>query len=138
MAERVPLREGTFIETPEGGALVANRCKACGQVFFPKARVCFSCFNEDMEEVRLSRRGNLYSYTIGRMPSLHFEPPYALGYIDMPEKVRIFAPLEVEQGQYGKLKIGMEMEVVVEKLWEEEGKEVIGWKFKPAVPGGRL
>ena len=133
MAERVPLREDAFIETPEGGILAGNKCKACGQVFFPKARICFTCFNEDMEELLLSRRGKLYSYTIGRMPSLYFQPPYVIAYIDMPEGVRIFAPVKVDEGEYGKLKIGMEMEVVIEKLWEEEGKEITGYKFRPVV-----
>ena len=131
MPERVPVWEGTFIETPHGGTLVGNKCKACGQVFFPKAHVCFNCFNEDLEELLLSRRGKLYSYTIGRMPSTHFEPPYALGYIDIPEGIRIFAPLKVPESEYEQLKIGMEMEVLIEELWEEEDKEIIGYRFKP-------
>ena len=28
-------------------------------------------------------------------------------------------------------RIGMEMEVVIEELWQEEDKQVIGYKFKP-------
>jgi uncharacterized OB-fold protein len=27
--------------------------------------------------------------------------------------------------------VGMEMELVIEKLWEEGDKEIIGYKFKP-------
>ena len=138
MAERVPVKEGAFRETLEGGILLASKCKSCGQVLFPKAHICFSCFSEAMEELPLSQRGKLYSYTIGRMPSLHFEPPYALGYIDMPEGVRVFAPLKLAESEYGQLRIGMEMEVVIEKLWEEEDKEIIGWKYKPIIQGGRL
>lgn len=131
MIERFPVREGIFRETPDGGVLLANRCKSCGQILFPKAHICLSCFSDNMEELPLSRRGKLYSYTIGRMASSHFMPPYALGYIDMPEGVRVFAPLKIEESEYGQLRIGMEMEVTIEKLWEEGDKEVIGWKFKP-------
>ena len=129
MADRVPIREGAFIESSEGSILLANRCKSCGQIFFPKAVFCLSCFSEDTEELKLSRRGKLYSYTIGYMPSMHFEPPYAIGYVDMPEGVRIFTPLKMVDGK--PFSIGIDMEVVIEKLWQDNDNEVIGYKFKP-------
>ena len=129
MAERIPVREGTFTETPEGPILLANRCKSCGQAFFPKVAFCLTCFNEDMEELKLSQRGKLYTYTIGRMPSTHFEPPYAIGQVDVPEGLRVFAPLEMTEDK--PFIIGMEMEVFIDKLWQEDDKEVIGYKFKP-------
>ena len=129
MANRGPIREGSFIESPKGGVLLANKCKSCGQVYFPKTVFCLSCLNEDMEEVKLSRRGKLYTYTIGRMPSMHFEPPYAIGYVDMPEGIRIFSPLNIIEDK--PFKIDMEMEVTIETLWLEDDKEIIGYKFKP-------
>ena len=138
MVEKVFIREGTFREAPEGGILLGNRCKSCGQVFFPKASICFNCFSENMEELPLSQRGNLYSYTIGRMASLRFEPPYVLGYIDLPEGVRVLSPLKIEQSEYGSLRIGMEMEVIIETLWHEGDREVVGWKFKPVTHGDKL
>jgi len=128
MVEKIPIREGIYTEGPEGGILLANRCRMCHQIFFPKALFCLSCLTEDMEEVQLSRRGKLYSYTIGHMPSLHFQPPYAIGYVEMPEGVKVFAPLKTTEDK--PLKIGMEMEVVIEKLWEENNNEVIGYTFK--------
>lgn len=129
VAERISIKEGAFVEDPEGGRLLANRCKSCGQVFFPKASFCLSCLNEGMEELKLSRRGKLYSYAIGYMPSSHFQPPYAIGYVDMPEGVRIFAPLEIMEDK--PFSVGMDVEVMIEKLWHEDDKEVIGYKFKP-------
>jgi uncharacterized OB-fold protein len=129
MPEKIPVREGTFVESPEGGILVANKCKSCGQVFFPKVNFCLSCLGEAMEELKLSRRGKLYTYTIGRMASMHFEPPYAIGYVDMPEGVRIFAPIDIVEAK--PLKVGMDLEVYIDKLWQEGDKEVIGYKFRP-------
>ena len=129
MAERIPIRDDTFVEGPKGGTLLASKCKSCGQVFFPKPNVCFSCFGDDMEELALSRRGKLYTYTIGRMPSMHFEPPYAIGYINMPEGVRVFAPLKMLKDK--PFSVGMDMEVVIETLWQEDDKEVIGYRFRP-------
>ncbi len=71
MANTVPISEGAFVLDAEGGLLLANKCKSCGQVFFPKAVFCLTCLNEDMQELKLSRKGKLYSYTIGHMPSTH-------------------------------------------------------------------
>ena len=129
MANMVPIREGIFSEEAAGGLLLGNRCASCGRIYFPKAEFCFDCFHEGMEEVALSRRGKLYSYTFGRLPASHFQPPYAVGLIDMPEGVRIFAPLKMAQDK--PFRIGMEMEVVIEELWQENDKRVIGYKFKP-------
>ena len=129
MVNRIPIKEGHFIEGAEDSIILANRCKLCSQIFFPKVVFCLSCFNEDMEELRLSRRGILYSYTIGHMPSMHFEPPYAIGYVDMPEGVRIFTPLKILENK--PLKVGMTMELVIEKIWQEGDSEIIGYKFIP-------
>ena len=126
---RIPISDGVLTEGPDGGRLVANRCKSCGQVFFPKVDSCFSCFGKDMEDIILGHRGKLYSYTIGYMPSMHFEPPYAIGYVDMPESVRIFAPLKMVKDK--PFKVGMEMEVVIEELWREGEKQIIGYRFRP-------
>lgn len=128
MANRVPIREDAFMEGPTGGILLGNKCKSCGQVFFPKAVFCLTCLNEDMEDLKLSRKGKLYSYTIVHMPSMHFQPPYAIGYVVLPEGVRIFAPLEIVEGK--SFQIDMEMEVIIDKLWQEDDNEVIGYRFK--------
>jgi len=129
MANRIPIREGAFTESPDGGILLANRCRSCGQIFFPKAVFCLICLGKDIEEIKLSRKGKLYSYTTGHMPSMYFQPPYTIGYVDMPEGVKIFAPLKMVEGK--PFKIGMDMEVVIEKLWQEGDNEIIGYKFKP-------
>lgn len=126
---KVPIREDTFIEDSEGGKLLASKCKSCGQIFFPKVQICLSCFNEDMEKITLSRRGKLYSYTVAHMRSSNFEAPHPMGYVDLSESVRVFAPLKMVKDK--PLKIGMEMEVVIEKLWVQGDKEVMGYKFKP-------
>jgi uncharacterized protein len=129
MGEKVPIKQGIFMEDFYGGVLLGNKCVSCGQIFFPKARFCFSCFNEDLEGIILNRRGKLCSYTVAHIASTHFEPPYAAGFVDLPEGVRIFVPLKIVEGK--PFKVGMEVEVVIEKLWEEGDKEVIGYKFRP-------
>ena len=91
--DSMPVREGLFDEK-DGGRLLANRCSACGRTFFPKAEFCFDCLAEKMEDIVLSRQGTLYAYTIGRLPSTHFKPPYVVGLVDLPEGIRVFAPAD--------------------------------------------
>jgi len=129
MANVVPFWEGIFEEDALGDRLLGNKCKSCGKIYFPKAQFCFNCFDKGMEEVGLSRRGKLYSYTIGRMASTHFQPPYTVGLIDLPEGVRVFAPLIMTEDKT--YTIGMEMELVIEELWRENHNQIIGYKFKP-------
>ena len=129
--ESVPLREGLFTRDTEGGVLLASRCTLCGQVFFPKRGHCLDCLNNSMESVVLSRTGKLYTFTIVYMPTEHYSPPYAIGWVEFPEGVRVFGQIEGWEQQ--SLRIGMDMQVIIGKLWEEEEQEVIGYKFEPVV-----
>jgi uncharacterized OB-fold protein len=134
MKTRVPFREGLFEETSGKGSLIGARCLQCGQIIFPRRETCLNCLGQDLEPVHLSRKGKLYSYTIVHMPSEHFKPPYAIGWIELPEGIRIFSQIRDWQEQH--LKTGMDMELHFEKLWDEEDKEVIGYVFRPSKNGG--
>lgn len=131
MIKRVPFREGVFRENAEGGALIGNKCTSCGQIFFPKAFFCFKCFGKSMKDVTFSRRGKLYSYTMCHLPASHFQPPFYVGLVDLPEGVRVFAPLIPSKAK--PFRIAMDMDIVIEELWQEDDKQVVGYKFKPAV-----
>lgn len=125
----VPFREGLFVEESNKVFLVGNRCETCGQIFFPSRPFCFDCFSDRMEPIKLGKKGKLYSYTTSYMPSLHFEPPYTVGWIELAEGIRIFAPIKVGGGQ--KLEMGMDVELIIDELWQEEDKSIVGYKFKP-------
>lgn len=127
MNKKVFIRDDLFKETPEGVVLVGNKCTSCGTRFFPKADFCNQCLNKEMEELILSKRGTLYSYTITRVPVGRYPIPHAIGMITLPEKVRITAPLIMGEEDF---KIGAEMEMEITTLWTEEDRDVIGYKFK--------
>ena len=132
MAIRTPLKEDLFVEEPER-ALLGSKCKTCGQVYFPKSLFCFSCLGDDLEEIKLSQNGELYTFTISHLPASHFNPPFAIGWTKLPEGIRVFSPIVGWEDQ--PLKAGMEMELVIDKLWDEDDKEIIGYKFKPVGRG---
>ena len=86
-----------------------------------------------MEEIKLSRRGKIYSVTIvmQRPPAYYQGPvPYSIGFVELPEGVRIetlFTGCDLET-----LETGMEVELVIEKLHEDaEGREIMAYKFRP-------
>lgn len=127
MNKKVFIRDDLFKETSEGIAIVGNRCPACDRSFFPKADFCTQCLNNNLEELVLSRRGALYSYTITRVPVGRYPIPHAIGMITLPEKVRITAPLIMGKEEF---KIGAEMEMEITPLWSEGDRDIIGYKFK--------
>jgi uncharacterized OB-fold protein len=130
MKTRVPFREGLFEETAGKGALLGVRCRRCGQIIFPGREVCLNCLGQDLEPVHLGRGGKLYTYTIVHMPSEHFQPPYAIGWIELPEGIKVFS--QIRGWQEHPLETGMDMELSFEKYYDEADKEIIGYVFRPS------
>ena len=128
--ERVPFEKDLFVEEG-GGALLASKCRSCGKVFFPKRTVCTECFKEDMEEIYLREGAKLYTFTTVQMPVYKYKPPFTLIWVEFPEGVRVMSQAKNLEKQ--PLKIGMDMKLVIETLWEENGKEIIGYMFQPGI-----
>lgn len=140
VAKQVPAIEGWFTMPPAEPHLIGSRCKSCGDYFFPKTKACGNpnCMSSDVEEVLFSRKGKLYTYTINYYqpppPYVSPEPfvPYATAVMELEkEKMKIGGQI-VSGCDFKKLKIGIELEVVLELLYKDEpGNEVMVWKFKP-------
>jgi uncharacterized OB-fold protein len=126
MSEKVFLRPNMCNEKMEP---LGSRCRSCGQLFFPPVQICFECACEELEIVTLSKRGKLYTYTISQMPASKLNAPFAIGWVDLPEGIRIFAPIKGWEER--PIKIGMDMELIFETLWQEDDKEIIAPKFQP-------
>jgi len=127
MGQKLIIGKGLF--TDNGDALLGRKCRACNRILPPLTEMCYQCFSSDLESIPLSKKGKLFSYTIVHVPVKNFQPPYAIGWIELPEGITITSPIKGWQEK--PLEIGMDMEFIVEKLWEENGNEVIGYKFQP-------
>jgi uncharacterized OB-fold protein len=129
----IPIREGLFkipLQSGEKPYLIGTRCKRCSQTSFPFRAVCANCFSEEMEHIPLSTKGKLYSYTIIGYPPPGLTAPYAIGYVDLPEGVRVFSILT--GWNPGTLKVGMDVELVLDTFRQDkEGNELITYKFRP-------
>ncbi len=128
-----PVRPGLFAAAPDGAvpsALLASRCGGCGTVSFPSETICPGCFRSDViTPFRLSGRGTLYSYSIVRSAPPGFTAPYAVGYVDLAEGVRLFAPIVVDR--FEDLSIGMPVELAVAPVRRDGAVDVIGYTFRP-------
>jgi uncharacterized OB-fold protein len=86
---------GTADVTSANGELqlVGCRCRECDARMFPANAICPFCTSEQVEPLPLSSVGNLYSYTFIHVAPKVWEVPYGIGYVDLPERVRVFAKL---------------------------------------------
>jgi uncharacterized OB-fold protein len=95
--------------------------------------VCPACIKEDtMEEIRLGRRGKIYSYSIVHISLPGFQAPYIIARVELPEGPRVFSLIIDCEPIEGALDIGMEVELVIGKITEDkEGNDLIGYMFRP-------
>jgi uncharacterized OB-fold protein len=137
--KQVPIRQELFTWPSDRPELIGSKCKACGSVAFPKVS---SCRNPDCEsdagvdEFLLGNKGKLDSFTV-----MYYQPPapwqglesmvpFGQGFVEMPCGIRVVSVLTSNEPK--ELKIGRNMEMVVEKFFEdEEGNDVMCYKFKP-------
>ncbi len=132
--KKIPIGRGVFTMPAPGREpnLIGSRCTFDGEVYFPKQFLCLCCGRQELEEISLSRMGTLYSFTIVRQqPPVYRGPvPYAVGLIELPEKIRLRSLLT--GCDLNALKIGMKMELVVEELHKDDsGNDLVCYKFRP-------
>ncbi len=137
-AKRIPIVQGVFEETPDGPRLLGSRCHGCGVAYFPRTPVCRNpdCDDKRVEDIYLSPRGTIWTYTIQYfkppLPARFDEPfqPYGVAMVDLPERIRVLGMVSTDRPE--DLKIGQEVELVIEPAYhDEEGNEVVTWKFRP-------
>lgn len=125
-----------FARRPDGTLeVVGSKCRKCGRVYFPKKRVCVDCMEWDgLELVPLSKRGKLVSYSVSRDPLRGFPIPYAFGYVFLPEGIMLYSLFTDCQPFEERLKIGMEMEMVIEPMVTDRyDNPIISYKFRPVI-----
>ena len=126
-----------FKMTTDGIRLMGSKCLSCKKTFFPKKKICPECFDENLIDAALSNRGTLHAYAMSVMGPPTIEKPYVQAYVDLPEGIKLFSLLKDWEPIDEKLKIGMNMEMVVERISvDPAGNNIIGYKFRPVIEGG--
>jgi uncharacterized OB-fold protein len=112
--------------------LLIQRCGGCGTPRFPWLPGCGACGSPEWDTVEASGDGTVYSYVVMHHPPFPaFDPPYAVGLIELAEGVRIVS--NVIGVPYDKVRIGMPVRLRFERYDEELVLPV----FRAGAEGGR-
>ncbi len=113
--------------------LIGSKCQRCGNLSFPPRKVCSKCKSRELEEYTFGKKGTIYSFTTIYQATQAFEQnvPYVVAIIELEQNVKITAQLTDIHGV--QIEIGMPVEMVIRKIYEEGDKGPIhyGYKFRP-------
>lgn len=152
---RRPAVEGWFTTTPadtsdlpvgaDPVALIGTRCVDSGTYFFPPERVMSRApgfADSELVDVELSTRGRLWSYTDAQyQPPEPFiaqsDPyvPFCLAAVELETEKLVVLGQVVDGVGVDDLKVGMEMELVLGTLYEDDENEYVVWKWRPVTAG---
>jgi uncharacterized OB-fold protein len=144
---REPAVDGWFAADDTGVPhLIGSKCPQCGTyVFPPRANNCPNpeCDGNELENVPLSRRGTLWSYTENRYapPPPYPAPdpfePFAVAAVELADEGLIVLGKVVGGTLAADLRVGIEMELTTMPLFtDDEGVERIvhAWAISPGSP----
>lgn len=136
-----PAIDGWFATDESGQThLIGGKCPQCGTyVFPPRENNCPSpaCDSDVLDQVPLSRRGTVWSYTENRYPPPAPYPatepfePFAIAAVELADEGLIVLGKVVEGTLAADLKVGMEMELTTMPLYtDDDGVQRIvhAWK----------
>jgi uncharacterized OB-fold protein len=136
---QVPAIEGWFTSGDEPH-LIGSQCKQCSTYFFPKEETYCrnpSCQSTEFDEVPLSRVGTIWSfsehYYKPPAPFIADEPfePYSIAAVELAEEKMVILGQLAAGVKHADLKAGMQVELVVERIYDQGDEEHTIWKWKP-------
>lgn len=116
-------------------SLMGSRCAHCGETSLGINALCPNCGRDTVQVLPLSRHGTLWTFTVVRHkpPGNYKGPdpfvPFGLGLVELPEGLRVLAPLA---GSPEQLKIGMPMDfhAFVRPVQPSDEAEVVQFAFQ--------
>jgi uncharacterized OB-fold protein len=142
---QVPAIEGWFT-MGDAPALLGSKCAGCGTYAFPAERTyCRNpdCTSTDFESVELSRRGTIWSYTDARYqpppPYMAADPyvPFCLAAVELAAEKLVVMGQVVGGVTVDDLRVGDEVELVLDTLYVEDDTEHLVWKWQPVTANGK-
>lgn len=137
---KVPAVEGWFSMDEADPRLLGSRCTSCGSYFFPKeSSFCRNpgCAGTQFDETPLSATGKLWSYTTNhyKAPEPYVNPdpfvPYSVTAVELAKEKMVVLGQLASGVDPATLKVGMDMKLVLEVLYEDATSEHVVWKWKP-------
>jgi uncharacterized OB-fold protein len=140
MKTRVPAVEGWFTMDETAPALVGGRGVDSGSYYWPTATAVSgnpSAPGEDRAPVELSRTGKLWSWTTNHYapPEPYVAPdpfvPYTVCAVELAEERMVVLGQLATGAEPDQLEVGMEMELVLGSLYEDDEHEYVVWQWAP-------
>jgi scaffold protein (connect acetoacetyl-CoA thiolase and HMG-CoA synthase) len=134
--KQIPIEEGLFHvpSSPDDKPyLIGSKCSTCGNVTWPKREVCPRCVKKGtMSEYHIYCRGRLNTFSIVNAALPGFKAPSIQAYVDLDDGPRIWSLITGIDPDPALLKIGMELELVVDRVREDPGgNEIMSYQFRP-------
>ena len=106
-----------YWEAAHNGELRMQKCGACALIRFPPSILCASCLSEQVEWVKMSGRGTVFSWIVihrSQHPAFNADTPYNVAIVELEEGPRLHT--NVVECANDDIHIGMPVEVVFEKV----------------------
>ena len=137
---RVPAVEGWFTLDDEPH-LLGTRCTQSGTYYFPPETTMSRApgfADSELVPVELSRTGKIWSFTnAGYQPPEPYVPvtdpyePFAIAAVELEAEQLVVLGQVVPGVSVEDLRIGMEMELVLDVLYSDDEHDYVVWKWKP-------
>lgn len=117
-----------FFDGAQRGALMIERCTACGAYLAPGSRACTECLSEALEWVAASGRATLFTFAIMHQryhPGFADALPYNIAVVELAEGPRLNTTIVGVANDA--LRVGMPLAVTFEGL----GEGIVLPKFRP-------
>lgn len=137
---RVPAAEGWFSMDEAAPVLLGERGTESGSYFWPTAVATSGnphAFGEERAPAELSRTGRLWSWTTNHYPppEPYVAPdpfvPYTVCAVELDAERMVVLGGLATGADAGQLEAGMEMELVLGTLFEDDEHEYVVWQWAP-------
>ena len=119
-----------YKELQQNVRLHGSRCRACGQVQYPMARVCVACQGREcLEDVRIGRRGTVFTFTVDHLVA-NLEHPLPMAVVDADGGGRLY--LQVADADT--IDINAPVVLTYRRLHEGAGNRNYYWKARRVRP----
>ncbi|MDA0999708.1 MAG: zinc ribbon domain-containing protein, partial [bacterium] len=110
--------------------LLAGKCQNCGELQFPRQRICLGCSAHDQwEDFKFGKSGKVYTFVHDHLvPSP--EGYVSMATVDIAGGGRFYA--QMTDCSRDQVKIGLDVEFTFRLLHKGEGYYNYFWKFRPA------
>ena len=109
--------------------LHGGKCPKCNVIQFPIHRICIECgYRDGLEEVKLSRKGKLFTFTHDFLTETP-DPPTTHAVLDLDGGGRVYVQLTDCDPE--RVEIGMLLELTFRKYHEGYGIKNYFWKARP-------